>query len=149
MKVSINGEIVEVGGGLSQTEADNRYLKLSGGTLTGPLNVQEPTANTNPATKKYVDDAVAGAGGGASVYTKEFSASDWSGAGNEKTLMVPVSAHKISSVAVVTVYMKSAGKWVSGTWAAMETMTSIDSSGNVTLTYNGTGYEGKVAIIGG
>lgn len=34
------------------------YLPLTGGTMTGALNVQTPTENSNAATKKYVDDAV-------------------------------------------------------------------------------------------
>lgn len=34
------------------------YLPLTGGTMTGALNVQTPTEDSNAATKKYVDDAV-------------------------------------------------------------------------------------------
>lgn len=34
------------------------YLPLTGGTMTGALNVQTPTDDANAATKKYVDDAV-------------------------------------------------------------------------------------------
>lgn len=34
------------------------YLPLTGGTMTGTLNVQTPTEDANAATKKYVDDAV-------------------------------------------------------------------------------------------
>lgn len=34
------------------------YLPLTGGTMTGALNVQAPTEDANAATKKYVDDAV-------------------------------------------------------------------------------------------
>ena len=34
------------------------YLPLTGGTMTGALNVQTPTEDANAATKKYVDDAV-------------------------------------------------------------------------------------------
>lgn len=47
-----------------QTEIDgvtgdlSGYLPLTGGTMTGALNVQTPTENANAATKKYVDDAV-------------------------------------------------------------------------------------------
>ena len=47
-----------------QTEVDgvtgdlSGYLPLTGGTMTGALNVQTPTENANAATKKYVDDAV-------------------------------------------------------------------------------------------
>lgn len=45
-------------GALTQTQGDARYLKLTGGTITGALSVKAPTADTNPATKKYVDDAI-------------------------------------------------------------------------------------------
>lgn len=47
-----------------QTEIDgvsgdlSGYLPLTGGTMTGALNVQAPTEDANAATKKYVDDAV-------------------------------------------------------------------------------------------
>lgn len=47
-----------------QTEIDgvsgdlSGYLPLTGGTMTGALNVQPPTEDANAATKKYVDDAV-------------------------------------------------------------------------------------------
>lgn len=34
------------------------YLPLTGGTMTGALNVPTPTEDANAATKKYVDDAV-------------------------------------------------------------------------------------------
>ena len=34
------------------------YLPLTGGTMTGALNVQTPTEDANAATKKYVDDTV-------------------------------------------------------------------------------------------
>ena len=47
-----------------QTEIDgvsgdlSGYLPLTGGTMTGALNVQTPTEDANAATKKYVDDAL-------------------------------------------------------------------------------------------
>lgn len=47
-----------------QTEIDgvtgdlSGYLPLTGGTMTGALNVQTPTEDANAATKKYVDDAI-------------------------------------------------------------------------------------------
>ena len=44
------------------TKADkttlNDYLLKSGGEITGPLIVQQPTAPNHPATKQYVDNAV-------------------------------------------------------------------------------------------
>ena len=47
--------------GISQDEADARYLRLSGGTMTGPLVLSgAPTANNQAATKKYVDDNAGG-----------------------------------------------------------------------------------------
>ena len=54
------------GGGLTQEEADKRYLQLSGGTLTGNLNmggkrlgqVGAPQAATDAANKQYVDNLV-------------------------------------------------------------------------------------------
>ena len=35
-------------------------MPKSGGAFTGAVTVQAPTADTNPATKKYVDDAISG-----------------------------------------------------------------------------------------
>ena len=43
---------------LTQTLAE--YAKLDGAAFTGPVTVQTPTAEANPATKKYVDDAIGG-----------------------------------------------------------------------------------------
>ena len=48
----IQTEIDDVTGDLSG------YLPLTGGTMTGALNVKTPTEDANAATKKYVDDAV-------------------------------------------------------------------------------------------
>lgn len=66
---NLNNTINGITGG--QTELP--YLKLTGGTLTGPLTIsgentvtlgRGPTADLEAATKKYVDDAVAAGGGG-------------------------------------------------------------------------------------
>lgn len=42
------------------------FLPLTGGTVTGPIYLQSdaPTTDTQAVTKKYVDDSVAGVGGG-------------------------------------------------------------------------------------
>ena len=45
--------------GMSQDEADLRYLQLAGGTLTGPVKVLPPTEDANPATKGYADEELA------------------------------------------------------------------------------------------
>lgn len=52
--------------GISQDEADARYLQLSGGTMTGDLILNgAPTADNGAATKAYVD---AHSGGGGSTF---------------------------------------------------------------------------------
>ena len=48
--------------GISQDEADARYLKLSGGTMTGDLKVQKSPASTNSAvSKSYAQELFASA----------------------------------------------------------------------------------------
>lgn len=47
--------------GISQDEADARYLQLSGGTMTGDLILNgAPTADNQAATKAYVDGKAGG-----------------------------------------------------------------------------------------
>lgn len=41
--------------------SDDVFLFRSGGTMKGALNVQEPVSDSNAATKRYVDEAVAAA----------------------------------------------------------------------------------------
>ena len=38
----------------------DEYARLDGAAFTGAVTVQAPTAEANPATKKYVDDAISG-----------------------------------------------------------------------------------------
>ena len=48
---------ISVTPGLTQEQADERYLQLSGGTLTGALTLNgEPTEDLQAATKQYVDN---------------------------------------------------------------------------------------------
>lgn len=49
-------------------------LPISGGAMTGALEVLEPTVDSNPATKKYVDDRV-------KFFTATLYASSWYDAG--------------------------------------------------------------------
>lgn len=42
------------GGGMSQEEADLRYLQLAGGIMTGPVTVQDPSAPGNPANLRFL-----------------------------------------------------------------------------------------------
>lgn len=39
-------------------ETANNAMPKSGGTFTGPITILAPTGDMNPATKKYVDDAI-------------------------------------------------------------------------------------------
>ena len=46
-------------GGITQEQADARYLQLSGGTMTGALTLSgTPTSDLQASTKKYVDDQI-------------------------------------------------------------------------------------------
>lgn len=64
---TING--VSFDGTANITIADSTKLPIAGGTMTGDLTLKgNPTADLMAATKKYVDDRVASAGGG-STYT--------------------------------------------------------------------------------
>lgn len=54
-------KIQSISVGISQDEADARYLQLAGGTMTGPLKLSgDPTENLGAATKQYVDARVTG-----------------------------------------------------------------------------------------
>lgn len=72
-KIKLNGityaikdETARANLGISQTDADNRYLKLSGGTMAGTLSLNNnkitalatPTGNSDAATKSYVDNSI-------------------------------------------------------------------------------------------
>ena len=59
----ING--VSFDGTANITIADSTKLPIAGGTMTGDLTLKgNPTADLMAATKKYVDDSIASAGGG-------------------------------------------------------------------------------------
>ena len=63
---TING--VAFDGTANITIADSTKLPIAGGTMTGDLTLKgNPTADLMAATKKYVDDSVASAGGGGDV----------------------------------------------------------------------------------
>ena len=58
-ETAITGVLQQIGELETGIEGDLAgYLPLTGGTMTGALNVQTPTEDANAATKKYVDDAV-------------------------------------------------------------------------------------------
>ena len=46
-------------GGITQEQADARYVQLAGGTMTGVLTLSgAPTSDLQASTKKYVDDQI-------------------------------------------------------------------------------------------
>lgn len=58
-ETAITGVLQQIGELETGIEGDLAgYLPLTGGTMTGALNVQTPTEDANAATKKYVDAAV-------------------------------------------------------------------------------------------
>lgn len=72
LKIDINN-LQNIINGITGGQTELPYLKLTGGTLSGPLTMSEnntvtlgrgPTEDMEAATKKYVDDAIATGGGG-------------------------------------------------------------------------------------
>ena len=127
--------------GISQTNADNRYLKLSGGTMTGTLSlnnhkitaVATPTGNADAANKAYVDKSIPTAlknpnsirFTGASVATYDGS--------NAVTVNIPViptslkNPYKLSFTgAVNTAYDGSAAVSVAITQVKLKSWTAAD-----------------------
>lgn len=63
---TINGVPFDGTQNITIEAGQGKFLPLTGGTVTGPIYLQStaPTTDTQAVTKKYVDDSVAGAGGG-------------------------------------------------------------------------------------
>lgn len=63
---TINGVPFDGTQNITIEAGQGEFLPLTGGTVTGPIYLPStaPTTDTQAATKKYVDDSVAGAGGG-------------------------------------------------------------------------------------
>lgn len=79
---------------LQTTTAENTYLKLSGGTLTGSLTLSgNPSSNLQAATKQYVDSQVGGIDPGLTMYkgTSQPSASSYNFYFNTNTKVLYVS----------------------------------------------------------
>ena len=62
----INGVAFDGTKDITIEAGQGEFLPLTGGTVTGPIYLPStaPTTDTQAVTKKYVDDSVAGAGGG-------------------------------------------------------------------------------------
>lgn len=63
---TINGVAFDGTKDITIKAGQGEFLPLTGGTVTGPIYLPSdtPTTDTQAVTKKYVDDSVAGAGGG-------------------------------------------------------------------------------------
>lgn len=63
---TINGVPFDGTRNITIEAGQGKFLPLTGGTVTGPIYLPSatPTTDTQAVTKKYVDDSVAGAGGG-------------------------------------------------------------------------------------
>jgi hypothetical protein len=63
---TINGVPFDGTQNITIKAGQGEFLPLTGGTVTGPIYLPSdtPTTDTQAVTKKYVDDSVAGAGGG-------------------------------------------------------------------------------------
>lgn len=63
---TINGVPFDGTQNITIDAGQGKFLPLTGGTVTGPIYLPSttPTTDTQAVTKKYVDDSVAGAGGG-------------------------------------------------------------------------------------
>ena len=63
---TINGVPFDGTKNITIEAGQGEFLPLTGGTVTGPIYLPSdtPTTDTQAVTKKYVDDSVAGAGGG-------------------------------------------------------------------------------------
>ena len=58
----VDAAVASAGGGISQSEADKRYLQLTGGTMTGDLKVQEsPVSDASAVSKSYAQGLFANA----------------------------------------------------------------------------------------
>lgn len=88
-------------GGITQEQADARYVQLAGGTMTGALTLSgAPTSDLQAATKKYVDDAV---GGATLVLSNHTLKSD------NETLTLPLSTEDFWKVTSVIVELTNSG----------------------------------------
>lgn len=121
-------------------------VSKSGDTMTGDLTLAgAPTSNLHAATKKYVDDAVAGATGSVHKYSAKNGSITPSG--GVVTWSISAATHGVASTGALIVQMKE----VSG--AVVDADISInDTTGDVTITWNAastvTANTYRVTILG-
>lgn len=97
-------------------------------------------------TSGGVYEALQNAGGGSTVYSQTFTASDWSSG----TMTIAAATHGITGDSIVyQFYHLVDGSYVPGTWACIESYADINSSTHVITLHGPTdGYAGKVVLVG-
>ena len=121
-------------------------VSKSGDTMTGDLTLAgAPTSNLHAATKKYVDDAVAGATGSVHKYSAKNGSITPSG--GVATWSISAATHGVATTGALIVQMKEV------TGAVVDADISInDTTGDVTITWNAastvTADTYRVTILG-
>jgi len=80
-------------------------------------------------------------------YVKTFSASEW----RNGTITVPASEHKqniADKIVFAEIYVLTGGKYCSDCLAAMDTTVTVSDDKSIVLAYGGTGYAGKIILVG-
>jgi hypothetical protein len=139
---TING--VSFDGTANITIADSTKLPIAGGTMTGDLTLKgNPTADLMAATKKYVDDSVASAGGGDVLAAGNNS---FTGANTFQNLVTMVGGAVFTS-RTTTLAWKNATQTVATINASTYTGNSATATKLATArTINGVSFDGTANI---
>jgi hypothetical protein len=123
--------------------AETRYLKLAGGTLTGPLTLTgAPTANLQPATKAYTDTAVGAkldTTTAASTYQTQAGMSSYLTTASAGTTYAPLASPTFTGTPVVPGYLTTAS-------AASTYQTQTGMSSYLTTAAAGTTYQTQAGM---
>ena len=106
---TINGVPFDGTKNITIKAGQGEFLPLTGGTVTGPIYLPStaPTTDTQAVTKKYVDDSVAGAGGG---YAQLNSANTFTAANTFNSNIVVRAATAAGSAGIITLGEKPSDK---------------------------------------
>ena len=139
---TING--VSFDGTANITIADSTKLPIAGGTMTGDLTLKgNPTADLMAATKKYVDDSIASAGGG---YVLAAGNNSFTGANTFQNLVTMVGGVVFTS-GTTTLAWKNATQIVATINASTYTGNSATATKLQTArTINGVSFDGTANI---
>ena len=107
--------------GMSQDDADARYLQLSGGTMTGVLTLNgDPTANNQAANKAYVDSK------GPKTATVTLTTDGWRKGEQTVTVNGILADSSAQIVDVCPANKPSADRWAAaGVWCTSQAANSL------------------------